>query len=427
LRDDVELNLAEAERRGLRLAILGRNAALIPIAAFIGIAGRYPGDVLGVAVVAIFFVIGLLYLRLLASPHERPWHRYLFVGVDCAALAGLALVLPVSVGGDVPQIFVFRTFGMIYLFLIVAGTTLTLMPGLVVASGVASVAGLWAVWLTIVLDMERTVSWNDLPAGPTVEEFYAVFFDPAFIGRGSRVLESVVLMSTAALLALGVTRARAVVRRQVAAERDRRRALEVFGQYVPAAVAETLVERPESVAPQLREASVIFADVDGFTAMAEGRPPGDVLATLSTLFGAVGEIVAGEGGVVIGFAGDAVLAAFNAPLDCPDHPARALAAAAAIAELEIAGLRLRVGVATGPVAAGTVGGSERQAFTLYGDTVNVAQRLEALNKEKGTRLLLQEATWAAAGRPGGFVALGAVPVRHRSTPVTVMALSAAAC
>jgi class 3 adenylate cyclase len=78
---------------------------------------------------------------------------------------------------------------------------------------------------------------------------------------------------------------------------------------------------------------------------------------LSALFEEVGAIVAAEGGVVIGVAGDAVLAAFNTPLDCRDHPARALAAAAALVKPETAGLRLRVGVATGPVAAGTVGGS----------------------------------------------------------------------
>jgi len=272
--------------------------------------------------------------------------------------------------------------------------------------------------------MDRTVSWSDLPPRPTVEEFYAVFFDPAFVGRGNRVLESVVLLSTAGLLALGVARARAVLRRQVAAERERRRALEVFGQYVPAAVAQALIERPESLAPQAREASVVFADVDGFTRLAEARPPGEVLALLSGLFEQVGAIVEAEGGVVIGFAGDAVMASFNAPLDCPDHAARALAAAAAMSRLETAGSRLRVGVATGAVAAGTVGGAERQAFTLYGDTVNLAQRLEAANKDHATRILAQEAAWEAAGRPAGWRRVGRLQVRNREAAVAALTLDA---
>lgn len=414
--------LADAERRGLRLAVIGRNVALVPIAVFVGVVGRFPGDVLGVGIVAVFFALGLGYLRLLASGRERRWHRFVFVGLDCAALAALALAVPVSMGDDVPQIFVLRTLGIAYLFIVVAATTLTLMPGLVATSGVISVAGLWVVWLTIVAGMDRTVSWSDLPPRPSVDEFYAVFFDPDFVGRGNRVLESVVLLSTAGLLALGVARARTVLRRQVAAERDRRRALEAFGQYVPAAVAETLVDRPESLAPQSREASVVFADVDGFTRMAEGRPPGEVLALLSALFEEVGAIVAAEGGVVIGFAGDAVVASFNAPLDCPDHAARALVAAAATSRVETAGLRLRVGVATGPVATGTVGGAERQAFTVYGDTVNLAQRLEAANKDHATRVLAHDAAWEAAGRPAGWSSVGHFRVRNREAVVAALTL-----
>jgi class 3 adenylate cyclase len=414
---DVEADLAAAERRGLKTAVLGRNAVLVVLGLWMLAVGRPPGNVAGALLVALFVVTGFAYLRLMALELERPWHRYVFVAFDVAALAAAALFLPVSFGGDVPQIFVFRGFGVSVLFLVVAGAALTLMPRLVLWTGVAATLGLWVVFLAITLDMERTVSWSDLPPSPSREEYYAVVFDADFVGRGNRVIESLLLLSVAGLLALAVGRARAVARERAWADRQRRRALEVFGQYVPAAVAEALVDRPDQLAPQVREASVVFADVEGFTRLAEGRAPAEVLASLSALFGEIGAIVAREGGVVIGFAGDAVLASFNAPLACRDHPARALAAAAAVADLTLEELRLRVGVATGPVVAGTVGGAERQAFTLYGDTVNVAQRLEAANKAHGTRLLAELRVWRAAGAPAGYRRIGALTVRNRAAAV----------
>ncbi|MEO1089301.1 MAG: adenylate/guanylate cyclase domain-containing protein [Pseudomonadota bacterium] len=401
------------------------------IGVFVAIAGRYPGDVLGVIVVLAFMAVGIGYLRLLRSGCERPWHRYLFVTLDVGALAAAALVIPVSVGDDVPQIFVFRSLGMIYLFIVVAGTTLTLMPRLVLWSGLVAVAGIWGVWLTIVSQMPRTISWDDLPAGPTVDEFYAVFLDPDFVGLGNRVLESIVLLSTAALLALAVQRARSVVRAEAQAQRARVRALEVFGQYVPAQVARALLETPERLAPQVHDGTVLFCDVEGFTALAETRPPAETLALLSELFARIGAVVVDEGGVVIGFAGDAVLATFNAPLPCEDHPARALRTGERIlddaAAVDGPRLRLRVGIATGPVAAGAVGGRDRQAYTVYGDTVNVAQRLEAHNKVVGTSLLATTEGWDRAGRPTGYRSLSEeMVVRNRSASVAVVALASRA-
>jgi class 3 adenylate cyclase len=416
----IEADLAAAERRGLRTAIHGRNAVLVVLAVWMLAVGRPPGSVAGALLVLAFVSVGLGYLGLIARGLERPWQRFVLVAVDVAALAAAALLLPVSFGGDVPQIFVFRGFGVSVLFLVVAAAALSLMPRLVLWTGVAATLGLWFVFLTITLAMERTVSWSDLPPSPTRAEYYAVVFDPDFVGRGNRVIESLLLVSVAGLLATAVARARAVARERARADHHRRRALEVFGQYVPAEIAAALVERPERLAPQLREASVVFADVEGFTRLAEARPPEEVLATLSALFTRIGAIVTREGGVVIGFAGDAVLAAFNAPLDCPDHPARALAAARAVAEVTAAGLRLRVGVAAGPVAAGTVGGVERQAFTLYGDAVNLAQRLEAANKDLGTRLLVQAELWELAGRPAGFRPVGALAVRNRDGRVAAL-------
>ena len=126
--------------------------------------------------------------------------------------------------------------------------------------------------------------------------------------------------------------------------------------------------------------------------------------------------------------GDALIAAFNAPLPVEDHAAPAVEAARALQAL-VSGrdfeghrLRLRIGVATGPVAAGTVGGAARQTYTVYGDTVNVAQRLERLNKELQTDCLVSGTAFEAArsacadARVVGSVQLRAAMPLSRSLP-----------
>jgi class 3 adenylate cyclase len=127
--------------------------------------------------------------------------------------------------------------------------------------------------------------------------------------------------------------------------------------------------------------------------------------------------------VIIQFLGDGLMATFNAPLEDPEHAANGLRAALAIEaqvrETEFEGVRLkvRIGVDTGPIAAGSVGGSGRQAFTVYGDTVNLASRLEALNKDHGTRILVSESTAEASGQRIGLTEIGTVAVRGKQRPV----------
>jgi adenylate cyclase len=153
-----------------------------------------------------------------------------------------------------------------------------------------------------------------------------------------------------------------------------------------------------------------------------------VIGLLNSFFSAVTAIVDERGGIVVNHVGDALIAAFNAPLPIDSHSARAVdtvrAVRSLVSEREFEGrrLRLRIGVATGPVAAGTVGSAERQTYTLYGDTVNLAQRLEELNKELDTDCLICGTTFKAAGCVDA-VAKGSVQVRGRESAVEVFALT----
>ena len=423
---DAEAAIAAAERAGQRIALIGRSAALALLIAFYVLSSKWPSNAIGAGVIGVFLALGLGHLALLAAGRERPWQRYALVGVDAAALGALAAFGPLSVADDVPQIMVFRVYGAYFLFLVVAVAALSLSPGLVLWAGIACVGAMWAAWGWIVAGMERTVTWADLPTGPTAEQYLALLLSPDFVGAGNRVLESLILLAVAGLLAAAVQRARRLVRERAAAERRRRRAQDVFGRYVPEAVAAALIADEGALAPQTREASVLFVDIAGFTQLAEGRTPAEVIALLNEFFGAAAGVIGAAGGVVLGFAGDAVIAAFNVPAPVDAHAARAIRAGRALLALAVerrfAGERLvlRVGVATGPVAAGSVGGAGRSAYTVYGDTVNLAQRLEALNKEFGTSMLVCGATRDAAGA-ADLADAGTVTLRGRSVATPVFA------
>ena len=237
--------------------------------------------------------------------------------------------------------------------------------------------------------------------------------------------EGFFILACTGVLALVVHRARQVVRARATADRQRARAQEIFGQYVPPQIAQRLLETETSLLPESRTASVLFADIEGFTRLSEKKSPEEVIALLNTFFDTATDIVSDNGGVVISFVGDAVVAAFNAPLPIEEHArqavrtARALLDACATQDFEGETIRLRVGVATGPVAAGCVGGGQRQAYTVYGDTVNLARRLEELNKAHGTYALFLEATAEAAGSEADFRKVATTPVRGRDAPVNV--------
>lgn len=208
------------------------------------------------------------------------------------------------------------------------------------------------------------------------------------------------------------------------AERETMR--RIFGRLLPVEVARALIAERGAIEPQEREATVLFTDVEGFTRIATGLEPRAVLALLNGYFEDIARIIDRHGGVITQFQGDAVLAVFNLPAANAEHALRAVGAALEIADHphEAAGttrvrLKTRVGVSTGRVVGGTVGGGERLGYTVHGDTVNLAARLEEMNKDFGTRVLIEGRT---AGLLDGRVELrdcGEALVRGFAAPVRI--------
>jgi len=203
----------------------------------------------------------------------------------------------------------------------------------------------------------------------------------------------------------------------------------LLGKYVPEEVAKDLIKERGAIAPISTEATVMFTDIAGFTAISEAITPEAMVDMLNEYFTVLAGILEERGGVIAQFQGDGLLAMFNVPVPDPGHAIHAVRASLEIQQAvrarSFAGhqLNCRIGLATGEVVAGSVGASERLTFTVYGDTVNLASRLEQMNKQFGTQVLVHGRT-AELAEDFPFEGLGEIAVRGRAEPVTVYTIRA---
>jgi adenylate cyclase len=180
--------------------------------------------------------------------------------------------------------------------------------------------------------------------------------------------------------------------------RERNLIRETLGQFVPEQVAHELLAGGGKLEPIEAKATVLVCDIEGFAALTDSLGAHRTIDFLNAYFEVVVEIVERYQGVVTQFQGDAILAVFNVPIAARDHGANALRAALEIVRAAdsqtFAGVqtRNRVGLSTGRVVAGAVGSAGRLSYTVHGNAVNLAARLEQLNKQYGTRILLSDKT-----------------------------------
>jgi class 3 adenylate cyclase len=209
---------------------------------------------------------------------------------------------------------------------------------------------------------------------------------------------------------------------------ERQRLQGAFGTYVDPALAARLLEQGDDVfTGERREVTVMFVDIRDFTPFAEANTAEDTVARLNALFEIVVPAVVEAGGHVNKFLGDGALAVFGAPNDLADHADAAVRVAALIQHLveqRFGGaLRIGIGINTGVVIAGTIGGGGKLEFTLIGDTVNVAARVEQLTKTTGDAILLtQSCVDALTSRPPGLIDRGSHAVKGKSAGVQVLTL-----
>jgi adenylate cyclase len=209
---------------------------------------------------------------------------------------------------------------------------------------------------------------------------------------------------------------------------ERQRLHAAFGTYVDPALAARLLEQGDDVfTGERREVTVMFVDVRDFTPFAEANTAEDTVACLNALFEVVVPAVVDAGGHVNKFLGDGALAVFGAPNALARHAEAATGAALLIhrlvAERFSGALRIGIGINTGVVIAGTVGGGSKLEFTLIGDAVNVAARVEQLTKTNGDAILLTQHTVdALESPPPGLIYRGSHALKGKSAEMMIFGL-----
>jgi len=219
--------------------------------------------------------------------------------------------------------------------------------------------------------------------------------------------------------------------RALVEEKEKRKVRSAFGQYLSPEVIRRLLVNPQLVEPRKTEITVMFSDIRGFTTISEKLDAQDLALFLNGYLSDMTKIVFDTQGTLDKYIGDAVMAFWGAPFEEPQHASNACGAALAMMKTvhamqkqwEAEGkpkLDIGIGLNSGPASVGNMGSALRYGYTALGDTVNLSSRLEGLNKEYGTHILVNESTYATV-KDAGFLfrELDIIRVKGKLQPVTI--------
>lgn len=382
------------------LLVAGGWALTVPTAAGVLLVGA------ALAAITVYAVI----IMVVQWRRFRPWVGYLGMTLDVLALGGILAALAIFYPwpGDTASVLHFPAW--LFFLVIIAGNALSFQQGRIAAAGGLSIL--------VTLALAVFAFSSGAKFGSVVDDFSGSSLSLA--GVATRVA---VLALVTGMLAQAGSRARATIRRAASAEA----AAATYGRYFSPKVAQRLLDGVGGrLEGQQVDATIIQSDVRGFTTFSEKMTPEDVLKLLNIYFDAMLEVLFKFDGTVIGFQGDGMLAAFGVPEARSDDADRALRAVQEMLRtVELMsvpggptpGLRIGIAMHSGYVVAGNLGSKRRMEYTVLGDTVNTAARIEGLNKEMGTTLLITDATVARLTSRDGLCSLGRVELRGRAEPV----------
>jgi adenylate cyclase len=306
---------------------------------------------------------------------------------------------------------------LLYVFIFIALRALRFeVRYVLIAGGVAALG-----WLLMVL---YVVSVD--PTNPMITRNYVEYMTSNSVLLGAEFDKVISILMVTAILAVAIARARRLLVGSVV-ESSAARELSKFVPDEVARQAKASEEHMQVGQGEVREATILFTDIEGFTTISEAMTPTELIATLNDYFAVVTKPIIEHGGVINQFQGDAILATFNIPETLPDHAAQAVRAALAIqAALRDRNfgdgfiLHSRVGINSGEIIGGLVGAGDRLGYTVHGDDVNLAARLEQMNKDYHTRIIVSQRTRELAGPSEfRFKQLGTTNVRGRKTSVVI--------
>jgi len=430
----LEAAFAREERHGLMQAAAARSAAVAVIVVWLAMANPDTGLAYAwtIATACFFLVTGLTQFWLYRRPVVPTIVPYAFMLVDSLALAG-AILLPNPFDTmNLPSALPLRYASFMYFFILLMQAAFSFRPRLLLWTGLSGVVAWTLGFLWIATRPESIV----FPGGGRAAQL-PVYFDRNFVSLIKYENEVVVFLLVSAGLALLVRRSRSLVTERAEAERARGN----LARYFSPKVVDTLAERDEPLGRVRRQAvGVLFADLVGFTTMAEDMTPEEVMTLLRDFHGRMEEVVFRHDGCLEKFIGDALLATFGVPEPGPRDATDTLACARGMlaslhawnGERAAAGLptlRMGLGLHYGPVVAGDIGSRRSMAFATVGDTTNVTSRLQALTRELGASIVASGALVAAVEREAadtkllqGLTARGPHTLRGRDTPIELWAM-----
>nr|MBC8157728.1 adenylate/guanylate cyclase domain-containing protein [Alphaproteobacteria bacterium] len=360
------------------------------------------------------FTLGRLYAAYRCTLPR--WFLMTSVVIDMALLMGL--IWSFHLQYEQPASFYLKAPTLLYVFIFIGIRALRFDPKYVIAAGLAGASG----WLFLL--------WYALFGENRIEDLttrdYVLYMTSNRVLIGAEIDKVLSILVVTAILAIALIRAQRMLTREVA---DAAAAAEL-SRFVPPEIADRITSADHAMQPgdgETREASVLFTDIEGFSTISEKLSPDALVRMLNEYFAAVSEVIERHGGAINQFQGDAMLVTFNTVTPDEDHAASAVKTALGIQRITEERLfcnefRLptRCGVNTGDIVSGAIGTPDRLLYTVHGDEVNIAARLEQLNKEYGTYVLVTEQTAKAVGDGFSFDEMGEVTVRGRAAPTCVM-------
>ncbi len=360
----------------------------------------------------LFTVIRLI----LAHNRKLPnWLLYASVVVDITLLFGLIWTFHIQY--EQPPSFYLKAPTLLYVFIFISLRALRFEAGFVVTAGAVAAVG----WLLMMLYVVTHDSQGEM-----ITRDYVQYMTSNSMLLGAEFDKVISILMVTTILAIALHRARGLLVHSVVESTVARD----LSRFVPTEVAQQLKSSDHEMIAgegEVRQTTVLFADVEKFTTLCENMSPTELINTLNEFCAAVAEPIEHFGGVINQFQGDAILASFNLPKADEDHAANAVRAAIAIQRVlgsrtfgDGISFRSRIGVNTGVIVGGLVGTSDRLSYTVLGDDVNLAARLEQLNKQYGTQILVSESTYRLAGPDRfSFKRIGEVKLRGRQADTTI--------
>ncbi len=360
------------------------------------------------------FYLGFTLLRLYLTYRARVTPAFLVFSIIVDMILLYGLIWTFHIQYEQPASFYLKAPTLIYLFIFISLRALRFEALYVVIAGILGAVG----WILMLLYSVHESGMDGITRD------YVEYLTSNSILIGAELDKVISILLVTGILAVGISRSQNLLKvslKNAAAAQD-------LSKFVPDVIAEQIKEdsqQPDLHRTESGECSILFIDLESFTTISESMSPSRLLETLNEYFAVAAEPIHRHGGVINQFQGDAILASFNIPQKNSDHAREAIRSGleilARLKQVQFHGsnLKARVGINTGNVIGGLVGITERVHYTVHGDDVNIAARLEQLNKQMGTRILISEETMHHAKDSFEFIRVDEINLRGRSAPTTL--------